>query len=288
MPQGLDWDFWKGPTPDVPYVKEKCHYEFRWWYEYSGGKMTDWGAHHNDIAQWGLGNDDTGPVAVTAVGQNPSEKPNSYNCHPHFAVTYRYADGTRLVTTSDGENGNRFIGDEGWIFVSREPDRGQRPRLIDEPLPQDARRSCTSRTKPHGATSSTASGPASGRSATSRSATTRPSSATSAPSRSGWASHSAGTPRPSSSSAPTATRRTRWSPARCARPGSSRCNGLRVRTLRSADCEHEIAARPGRRGCRRSAVPAGSRTSAVLIDSRSAWFVSLPRGVSVTVWADGL
>ena len=44
VPEGLDWDFWKGPTADVPYVKERCHYEFRWWYEYSGGKLTDWGA----------------------------------------------------------------------------------------------------------------------------------------------------------------------------------------------------------------------------------------------------
>jgi len=51
VPEGLDWNFRKDPTADVPYVKERCHYEFRWWYEYPGGKMTDWGAHHNDIAQ---------------------------------------------------------------------------------------------------------------------------------------------------------------------------------------------------------------------------------------------
>ena len=103
--------------------------------------MTDWGAHHNDIAQWGLGKDDTGPVAVTAVGSEPAEDPpNNYNCHPHFAVTYEYADGTRLVTTTDGENGNRFIGDKGWIFVSRSRIEASDPKLIDEPLPQDADR----------------------------------------------------------------------------------------------------------------------------------------------------
>ena len=138
VPKGLDWDFWQGPTPEVPYVKERCHYEFRWWYEYSGGKLTDWGAHHNDIAQWGLGTDETGPVYITATGVTPSDKPNSYNCHPHFAVTYTYADGTNLVTTSDGENGNRFIGDKGWIFVSRSRIEASDPKLISEPLPADA------------------------------------------------------------------------------------------------------------------------------------------------------
>jgi myo-inositol 2-dehydrogenase / D-chiro-inositol 1-dehydrogenase len=140
VPEGLDWNFWKGPTADVPYVKERCHYEFRWWYEYSGGKMTDWGAHHNDIAQWGLGMDDSGPVFVTATGTTPSKKPNCYNCHPHFAVTYIYPNGIRLITTSDGENGNRFIGDRGWIFVNRERIEASDPKLLAEPLPQSAQR----------------------------------------------------------------------------------------------------------------------------------------------------
>ncbi len=137
-PQGLDWDFWKGPTPDVAYIPQKCHYEFRWWYEYSGGKLTDWGAHHNDIAQWGLGKDGTGPIGATAVGSDLPKDPNSYNCHHHFAVTYDYGDGVQLVTTSEGENGNRFIGDKGWIFVSRSRIEASDPKLLDEPLGPDA------------------------------------------------------------------------------------------------------------------------------------------------------
>ena len=60
----MNWDLWQGQTPDVPYIKERCHYTFRWWYEYSGGQMTDWGAHHIDIAQWGMGTDQTGPVEI--------------------------------------------------------------------------------------------------------------------------------------------------------------------------------------------------------------------------------
>ena len=138
-PNDLDWDLWKGPTPDVPYIKEKCHYTFRWWYEYSGGKLTDWGAHHNDIAQWALGKDDTGPVSVTATGSTaPGDHASSYNCNPHFAVNYEYEDGVRLVTTSDGENGNRFIGEKGWIFVSRERIEASDPKLLSEPLPEGA------------------------------------------------------------------------------------------------------------------------------------------------------
>jgi predicted dehydrogenase len=140
VPSELDWDFWKGPTADVPYVKERCHYKFRWWYEYSGGKMTDWGAHHNDIAQWGLGMDGSGPVSVTATGVTPSLKPNSYNCHPNFAVTYNYGNGARLVTTSDGANGNRFIGENGWIFVNRELIEASDPKLLSEPLAKNAHR----------------------------------------------------------------------------------------------------------------------------------------------------
>ncbi len=141
-PKELDWDFWLGPTPNVAYVERRCHYEFRWWYEYSGGKMTDWGAHHNDIAQWGLGMDGSGPNAVEAQGVvSPDPPPNSYNCHPHFMVVYAYPDNTHLVCTSGGQNGIKFIGEEGhWIFVSRGKIDASDRKLLEEPLPSNAKR----------------------------------------------------------------------------------------------------------------------------------------------------
>ena len=109
VPAGLDWDFWLGPAPKVDFIPERCHYEFRWWYDYSGGKMTDWGAHHNDIAQWALGMDGSGPVAVEAEGEAPSTDPHSYNCHPTFKVTYTYANGAKLICTSKENDMKRLL-----------------------------------------------------------------------------------------------------------------------------------------------------------------------------------
>jgi predicted dehydrogenase len=160
-PEGLNWDFWLGPTPQVDYVYLKrgnhaftnCHYEFRWWYQFSGGKMTDWGAHHNDIAQWGLDMDGSGPVEVEAKGTRPSKEPNSYTCHEHFTVTYRYANGTELVCADNQlkeapdprggghDNGVLFLGEDGqWIFVNRGSISASDQKLIKEPLATDAKR----------------------------------------------------------------------------------------------------------------------------------------------------
>ncbi len=146
IPKELDWDMWLGQTPYVDYVKERCHYEFRWWYEYSGGKMTDWGAHHNDIAQWGLGMDGNGPVEIISTGTAPINEPNSYNTNPDFTVTYTYAkapgaihDGSQVVCKSDGENGVKFIGEDGrWIFVDRGKITASDKKLLEEPLPSSA------------------------------------------------------------------------------------------------------------------------------------------------------
>jgi predicted dehydrogenase len=148
VPEGLNWDFWLGQTPRVDYVPQRCHYEFRWWYEYSGGKMTDWGAHHNDIAQWALGMDDSGPVTIVeGTGTPPDTRPNCYNCHYQFTVVYRYAngpngaEGTELRCTSGGENGIHFEGENGqWIFVNRSRIAASEPRLLSEPLPASATR----------------------------------------------------------------------------------------------------------------------------------------------------
>jgi predicted dehydrogenase len=126
-PKGLDWDFWQGPCQNVDYVTERCHYQYRWWYEYSGGKLTDWGAHHVDIATWGLGKTDTGPVSVNPVQVThpvpfkdgyPTD-PSRYNTATEFLIEARFADDVEIVIRHDGDNGILFEGSDGRIFVNR-------------------------------------------------------------------------------------------------------------------------------------------------------------------------
>ncbi len=144
VPKELDWDFWLGQTPYVAYVPERCHYEFRWWKAYSGGKMTDWGAHHNDITQWGLGYDGSGPVKVNVDYDACSAwpvLPYCYDMPERFVVECTYDNGTVLKTMSDGENGILFTGEDGrWIFVNRGKIEASDPKLLEEPLGDDAER----------------------------------------------------------------------------------------------------------------------------------------------------
>jgi predicted dehydrogenase len=126
-PPELNWDLWLGQCPKVDYIKERCHANFRWWYEYSGGKMTDWGAHHVDIAQWAIGKDDSGP---TRIEINYAEHPvpfrhgyptvdDTYNTATAFNVSCHYDNGVELIIRDDTENGITFEGSQGTIFVSR-------------------------------------------------------------------------------------------------------------------------------------------------------------------------
>lgn len=116
-PPELDWNFWLGPAPWAEYAPNRCHYQFRWFLDYSGGKLTDWGAHHNDIAQWGNGTDETGPVKVSGKGVFSETGPHDVPLD--FDVQYTYANGVELQCHAKGENGIKFTGSDGWVFVSR-------------------------------------------------------------------------------------------------------------------------------------------------------------------------
>jgi len=134
-PPELDWDMWLGPAPWQEYTPKRCHYNFRWFYDYSGGKMTDWGAHHNDIAQWALGADHSGPVEVHGRAEYPLE--GMYETALRFDVWYRYENGVELHCTSEGRNGVTFEGSNGRIFVTRGAIEGDPPELLDLPAEED-------------------------------------------------------------------------------------------------------------------------------------------------------
>jgi myo-inositol 2-dehydrogenase / D-chiro-inositol 1-dehydrogenase len=136
-PAHLNWDLWQGQTPDVPYIPERCHYTFRWWYEYSGGQMTDWGAHHVDIAQWGMDMDDSGPVEIAGSAKFP-DIPNGYNVAKDFQVRFVYANGVEGEVLDEGRNGVMFEGELGRIFVNRGTVSGKPVEdLEQEPLPRE-------------------------------------------------------------------------------------------------------------------------------------------------------
>ena len=134
-PPSLNWDLWQGQTPSVPFMHERCHYTFRWWYEYSGGQMTDWGAHHIDIAQWAIGEH---PIEVEATAKMPNVK-NGYNVAVDFGVTYRYPGGVVMTVSDTGRSGITFTGDEGRIFVNRGTLAGKpADDLAQRPLPRES------------------------------------------------------------------------------------------------------------------------------------------------------
>ena len=134
----LNWDMWLGPAPETEYVKERTHGSFRYWLDYSGGMLTDWGAHHNDIAQWGLGMDRSGPISVEGFAKGPYIGHNCYDTFPEYDLNFTYDGGTILRVTNQGENGVHFEGENGWIFVSRGKIEASDQKLIDEPLPANA------------------------------------------------------------------------------------------------------------------------------------------------------
>src|SRR6516225_8500997 len=130
MEPGLNWDRWLGPAPLRAYNSilsprgvHKHFPDWRNYREYSGGMMTDWGAHHFDIAQWGLGMDDSGPVEII-----PPEDPKATK-----GLRYLYANGVEVLHGDSG--GVLFIGSEGKILVNRGKFEATPKSIGEEPLP---------------------------------------------------------------------------------------------------------------------------------------------------------
>ena len=132
VPDWLDWNFWLGPAPWAEYSPKRGSPDFRWIYDYSGGKMTDWGAHHNDIAQWGIGASHTGPVRTQPISVTFPKK-GLFNTAVTFELKHTYANGVVLTTSSEG-NDVHFQGTDGWVKVNRSRIEASDPDILREPL----------------------------------------------------------------------------------------------------------------------------------------------------------
>ena len=117
VPAGFDYDMWLGPAPWAPYNPSRCHWNFRWISDYSGGQITDWAGHHCDIAQWGMDTEHTSPVEIEGTGIFPRD--SLFDTVEDYRFTCKYAEGFTMIVTGASTLGVRFEGSEGWVFVNR-------------------------------------------------------------------------------------------------------------------------------------------------------------------------
>lgn len=135
VPRELNWDLWLGPAPKRPYAPALLQLNWRHNFDFSGGYLTDWGAHHLDILQWSLGTDDSGPVAIENVKANLPPETALYNTATEFSFDVVYANGVRANVSNRNRNGVLFQGEENkTIFVSRgilesKPDELRREKI---------------------------------------------------------------------------------------------------------------------------------------------------------------
>jgi predicted dehydrogenase len=117
VPEGFDYERWLGPAPQAPYHADRCLYRFRFILEYSGGQVTNFGAHVFDMAQWGLGTENTGPVEVEGLGAEWPPRGSLFTTVVKAHFRARYANGVELLCETGGYR-TRFEGTEGWIEVT--------------------------------------------------------------------------------------------------------------------------------------------------------------------------
>jgi predicted dehydrogenase len=114
VPDYFNYEMWLGPAPYAPYTAGRCHYNFRWINDYSGGSLSDWGAHLIDTAQLLNGTEKSGPVEV--FGQGSAPETGIYNAFDKYRLTYTYANGVVMDVHSD------FVeiyceGTDGWLLI---------------------------------------------------------------------------------------------------------------------------------------------------------------------------
>lgn len=118
VPEGFDYDMWLGPAPEAPYAPARCHVNFRWIYDYSGGQVTDWGGHHPDCAQWGMGTEATGPFEIcNAKGAFPDDP--LWNTATEYYFEALYPNDVKLIISNQEKGGVTWEGTEGKVWANR-------------------------------------------------------------------------------------------------------------------------------------------------------------------------
>lgn len=121
VPAGVNYDLWLGPAPARPYIPALFQLNWRHNYAFSGGMVTDWGAHHLDIVQWALGMDGSGPVRIEVRSAKLPPEGDVYNTATDFDFDAIYANGTRVNVVNDSKDGITFEGEGGRsLFVNRD------------------------------------------------------------------------------------------------------------------------------------------------------------------------
>jgi len=118
VPDGFEYDLWLGPALKADYAPARCHVNFRWIYDYSGGQVTDWGGHHPDCAQWGMDTELTGPIEIrNAKGVFPPDV--LWNTAAEYSFEAIYKNGVKLIISSKEKGGVTWEGSEGSVWANR-------------------------------------------------------------------------------------------------------------------------------------------------------------------------
>lgn len=122
-PADFDYERWLGPAPWRPYNPSRCHWNFRWISDYSGGQLTDWAGHHCDIANWGMNAETTAPVAIEGRAVFPPATDGLFDTPESYYFECKYAEGFTMIVADQKQQpkgmGTQFFGTEGWVYVDR-------------------------------------------------------------------------------------------------------------------------------------------------------------------------
>ncbi|MCP5113750.1 MAG: Gfo/Idh/MocA family oxidoreductase, partial [bacterium] len=133
VPYGFNFDMWLGPAPEAAYCPARVGVNFRWVFDYSGGQVTDWGAHHIDCAHWGMGADRTGPIAIKGARGKFSTHP-IYNTATDFHFECEYSSGIKMIVSNKERLGVTFEGADGWVWANRRRHEASSVKIMESKI----------------------------------------------------------------------------------------------------------------------------------------------------------